>query len=86
MRERSEPATDYKQQAAVRAVDLVKPGMVVGLGTGSTAVFAIRRIGARQRIRSLSSASTSFRLASLVARFRIAGGPECGPLDSVRSP
>jgi ribose 5-phosphate isomerase A len=35
-----------KQQAAERAVDVVQSGMVVGLGTGSTAVFAVRRIGA----------------------------------------
>jgi ribose 5-phosphate isomerase A len=39
-------ASRYKQQAAERAVDLVQSGMVVGLGTGTTAVFAIRRIGA----------------------------------------
>jgi ribose 5-phosphate isomerase A len=34
----------YKQQAAERAVEFVQPGMVVGLGTGSTAIFATRRI------------------------------------------
>jgi ribose 5-phosphate isomerase A len=34
----------WKQAAAERAAELVQPGMVVGLGTGSTAVFAIRRI------------------------------------------
>jgi len=38
-------ATRYKQQAAERAVDLVSSGMVVGLGTGTTSVFAIRRVG-----------------------------------------
>jgi len=37
----------YKQAAAERAVaDFVQSGMVVGLGTGSTAIFATRRIGA----------------------------------------
>jgi ribose 5-phosphate isomerase A len=35
----------YKQQAAEQAVTFVQPGMVVGLGTGSTAIFATRRIG-----------------------------------------
>jgi ribose 5-phosphate isomerase A len=36
----------YKQAAAERAVaDFVRSGMVVGLGTGSTAIFATRRIG-----------------------------------------
>jgi ribose 5-phosphate isomerase A len=33
-----------KQQAAERAVEFVKSGMVVGLGHGSTAIFAVRRI------------------------------------------
>jgi ribose 5-phosphate isomerase A len=33
-----------KQKAAVRAVELVESGMVVGLGEGSTAVFAVRRL------------------------------------------
>jgi ribose 5-phosphate isomerase A len=35
-----------KRQAAERAVAYVRSGMVVGLGTGSTAVYAVRRIGA----------------------------------------
>lgn len=34
-----------KRQAAERAVAFVRSGMVVGLGTGSTAVYAVRRIG-----------------------------------------
>jgi len=37
---------ELKQAAGERAVDWVEPGMVVGLGTGSTAIHAIRRIGA----------------------------------------
>jgi ribose 5-phosphate isomerase A len=41
----ADEATRYKQQAAERAVDLVRSGMVVGLGTGTTSVFAIRRVG-----------------------------------------
>jgi ribose 5-phosphate isomerase A len=35
----------YKQQAAEQAVDLIQSGMTVGLGTGETATYAIRRIG-----------------------------------------
>jgi len=35
-----------KRAAAERAVNYIQSGMVVGLGTGSTAVFAVRRIGA----------------------------------------
>jgi ribose 5-phosphate isomerase A len=34
----------FKQQAAERAVEFIESGMVVGLGHGSTAVFAVRRI------------------------------------------
>ena len=37
---------NLKRMAAERAVEVVQSGMVVGLGTGSTAVFAVRRIGA----------------------------------------
>ncbi len=38
---------ELKRAAAERAVaDYVRSGMVVGLGTGSTAIFATRRIGA----------------------------------------
>lgn len=36
---------ELKKQAAYEAVKLVRPGMVVGLGTGSTAIWATRRIG-----------------------------------------
>ena len=36
----------YKQRAAARAVQFVKSGMLVGLGTGSTAIHAVRGIAA----------------------------------------
>ena len=36
---------DLKRQAAEKAVEFVRSGMVVGLGTGSTAVHATRAIG-----------------------------------------
>ena len=39
-------AAAYKEAAAVRAVDFVESGMKVGLGTGSTAIYATRRIAA----------------------------------------
>ena len=35
---------DFKRQAAERAVEFVQPGIVVGLGVGSTASLALRRI------------------------------------------
>jgi ribose 5-phosphate isomerase A len=34
----------YKQQAAERAVEFVQSGMVIGLGGGSTAIYAVRHI------------------------------------------
>ena len=37
---------DLKRAAGERAADWVQSGMRVGLGTGSTAIFATRRIGA----------------------------------------
>jgi ribose 5-phosphate isomerase A len=43
----------YKQQAAERAAELVCSGMVVGLGTGSTATYATRRLAELLRARLL---------------------------------
>ncbi len=37
----------YKQQAADAAVALIEPGMVVGLGSGSTASLALRALASR---------------------------------------
>ena len=36
-----------KQASALRAIEYVKDGMVVGLGTGSTAYFVVEGLGAR---------------------------------------
>lgn len=47
MPDADDPRLAQKQAAAVRALDWVESGMVVGLGTGSTAVWAIRGLGAR---------------------------------------
>jgi len=44
----------YKRQAAEHAVTFVESGMVVGLGHGSTAAFAVERIGALLREGALS--------------------------------
>ncbi len=41
----SDHQSKLKQEAAEYAVQFVESGMVVGLGTGSTAIFATRRIG-----------------------------------------
>lgn len=45
----------YKQQAALEAVKHVQSGMVVGLGTGSTAKYAVMELGRRLREGELSS-------------------------------
>lgn len=41
----SNSAGEQKQKAALRAVELVESGMVLGLGSGSTAALAVREIG-----------------------------------------
>ena len=41
-------AEAQKQQAGEAAAQLVEPGMVVGLGTGSTAAWFVRALGARK--------------------------------------
>ena len=38
---------NFKQQAAEHAVSFIESGMVVGLGAGSTALFAVQRIAQR---------------------------------------
>ena len=43
----SDPAAEAKRLAALRAVGRVQSGMIVGLGTGSTAAFAVEEIGRR---------------------------------------
>lgn len=61
-------AMEAKQLAAERAVQLVEDGMTIGLGTGTTAYYAIRRIGALVRgglrIRAIATSLASERLAT----------------------
>jgi ribose 5-phosphate isomerase A len=45
--------SQLKAKAARRAVELVKSGMTVGLGHGSTALFAVHMIGKRIRANML---------------------------------
>jgi len=57
-----DPKAEQKRAAAERAVGWVESGMTVGLGTGSTAVWAIRAIGAALtdgRLRDLVAIPTS---------------------------
>ncbi|MBS0561371.1 MAG: ribose-5-phosphate isomerase RpiA [Proteobacteria bacterium] len=58
----SDPSAELKRLAGETAADLVESGMVVGLGTGSTAIFATRRIAARLReggLRDIVAIATS---------------------------
>ena len=45
----ADEAVDEKRRAAERSLDYVEDGMVLGLGTGSTAAHVIRLLGARVR-------------------------------------
>lgn len=77
-----EQRKQYKQQAAERAVELVQSGMVVGLGTGSTAIFAVWRIGQLLRegqLRDIIGFPTS---AAIEAEARRLGIPLL-PLDEL---
>src|SRR3954471_23708517 len=56
--------TELKKQAGYFAASLVKSGMVVGLGTGSTAIHAVRKIGERLRsgeLKDIVGIATSLR-------------------------
>jgi ribose 5-phosphate isomerase A len=50
----SDEILDFKRLAAERALDFIKPGMVVGLGSGSTAEIAIEKLGKRIADRRLT--------------------------------
>lgn len=53
-----------KRAAALAAIEEVRPGMVVGLGTGSTAAFAITALGERRLdIRAVATSLASEALA-----------------------
>ncbi len=45
---------ELKKQAAIQAVSLIENGMIVGLGTGSTARHAVNAIGQRMKDEGLS--------------------------------
>jgi ribose 5-phosphate isomerase A len=63
-----------KQAAAEHAVTWVESGMTVGLGTGSTAVFAIRKLGALLAdgtLRDIRGIATSSAIAELAGEVGI---------------
>ena len=78
--------TSFKRQAALRAVDFVQDGMRLGLGTGSTVVYAIDEIGARLRAGTLRDVVGVPTSEWTVNRARMAGIPlislaDCPVLD-----
>jgi ribose 5-phosphate isomerase A len=64
----TDPITQQKQQAALKAAEHVKDGDIVGLGSGSTAAFAIEALGERVKtegihIMGIPSSYQAFELA-----------------------
>src|SRR5262245_17875316 len=55
---------ELKRQAALRALDEIRDGMIVGLGTGSTASHFIRELGkAGIKVKGIPTSEASRRLA-----------------------
>jgi ribose 5-phosphate isomerase A len=58
--------SNAKQVVAKQAVSLIKDGMTVGIGTGSTSAFAIEAIGARvKKGLSITAVASSLRSEEL---------------------
>ncbi len=69
---------ELKQKAANRSVEFIESGMIVGLGTGSTTEFAVRRIGERLKsgyLKDIVGIPTSLRTQELAGELNI---PLCG--------
>jgi ribose 5-phosphate isomerase A len=65
---------ELKKKAAVRAVDFIESNMVVGLGTGSTANYAIKHIGEKilsGKLRNVVGIPSSERSAILAQELNI---------------
>lgn len=79
------PSDMAKKAAADRAVDFVQDGMRLGLGTGSTAAFMVRRLGERVRQEGLRvvGVPTSSRTAALAREegIRVVTLDQAGWLD-----
>ena len=60
---------EQKRRAAARSLDFVEPGMVLGLGTGSTAAIMVELLGERVRAGlAVTGIPTSEATAALAAR------------------
>jgi ribose 5-phosphate isomerase A len=70
-----DPNEMAKRAAAVRAADFVQPGMVVGLGSGSTAALAVDEIGRRLRDGAFGGVIGIPTSAATAARATAAGIP-----------
>jgi len=70
---RKRDAKEEKRLAAMAAVELVKDGQVVGLGTGSTAAFVIEELGRRVRKHGLriQGVATSYQASHLARKVGI---------------
>jgi len=63
-----------KRAVAKRAVELVKPGMVIGLGTGSTASLAIEELGKlvqQGKLKDVLGVGTSYQSRILARQFGV---------------
>ena len=67
MKANLDPIQTAKQKAALEAVKHVKDGFIVGLGSGSTAAFAIEAIGERIKHEKLQCYGHSHFLSSVPA-------------------
>jgi ribose 5-phosphate isomerase A len=74
--------TELKRRAAARAVEEVQSGMVVGLGSGTTAELAVEALGLQvESGLAIVGVPTSERTRQLATRFRI----PLAPVDDVPS-
>ena len=65
---------NLKKEAALRAVDFVESGMMLGLGSGSTTYFALKELGSRiisNRLKSVTGIPSSKQTAELAVKFGI---------------
>lgn len=79
-----DPEAKLKAAAAGRAVDFIESGMKVGLGTGSTAIFATRRVSELLKsgvLRDIAAFATSKATSAEAVRLGIPMMPDDLPFD-----
>ena len=72
---------ELKKQAAHRAVEYAKSGMVLGLGTGSTTAYAIDRIGELMKngeLKDIIGVPTSIKSYEQASGKHVAVSASCG--------